>query len=242
MKTLIKNIFNKFGLVVNLKKNLGYLNSFQILHRLNKNKNPVIFDIGACDGSSIQDFKASFPGAHIYSFEPFSSSFKDAEKISKNYKNVEVYQLALSNENGQKDFFVNKSKATNSLFKAKITSSFIDDHAVPEECIKVPTVTLDKFVSEHSIENIDILKLDVQGGELMVFEGARETLTSKKVDIIYTEIWLLEGYEGQPLYHDIAFFLFSYGYHPFGIYNMHYRRSDGHFLWGDAIFYKSNNQ
>lgn len=242
MKTLIKKLFEKWGLVINLKKNLAYLDSFQILGRLNKSKNPIIFDIGACDGSSIQDFKANFPDAHIYSFEPFSASFKNAKVISKNYKNVEVYQLALSNENGQKDFFVNKSKATNSLFKPKITSSFIDDHAVPEKCIRVPTITLDKFVSDHSIENIDILKLDVQGGELMVFEGSKDTLKNKKINIIYTEIWLLEGYEGQPLYHDIAILLSSYGYKPFGIYNMHYRKSDGHFLWGDAIFYKNGSK
>lgn len=238
MKTLIKRVFDKFGLVVNLRKNLGYLDSFKILENLNNNNNPTIFDIGACDGSTIKEFKLIFPDSHIYSFEPFSDSFNNSEIVSNTYKNVKVYQLAMSNTNGQKDFYVNKSKATNSLYKPKATSSFIDDHAVPEDCIKVATVTLDKFVTEHAIENIDILKLDVQGGELLVFEGARETLKNKKINIIYTEIWLLEGYEGQPLYHDIASFLSSYGYHPFGIYNMHYRKSDGHFLWGDAIFYK----
>lgn len=242
MKTFVKNLFERFGLVINLKRNLGYLDSFKILNSLNKNKNPVIFDIGACDGSSIQDFKLSFPNSHIYSFEPFSASFKNAENIASCYSNVNVYQLALSNTNGQKDFFVNKSKATNSLFKPKITSSFIDDHAVLEECIEVPTITLDSFVKEHSIENIDILKLDVQGGELMVFEGAKETLQNKKINIVYTEVWLLEGYEGQPLYHDIAALLSTYGYHSFGIYNMHYRKNDGHFLWGDAIFYKMDDK
>ena len=242
MKSLVKKIFDKIGLRVNLVKNLWYLDPFLIIRKLLNNQHPVIFDIGACDGSSIQEFKLSFPNSHIYSFEPFSASFNNAENIGRSYPNVNVYQLALSDSNGQKDFYVNKSKATNSLFKPKITSSFIDDHAVPEQCIKVPTITLDKFVDENSIENIDILKLDVQGGELMVFEGAKKTLQNKKINIIYTEVWLLEGYEGQPLYHDIAALLSTYGYHPFGIYNMHYRKNDGHFLWGDAIFYKTNNK
>ena len=237
MKIIIKNLLEKLGLRLNFVKNLWYLDSFLLLKKLCISPNPVILDIGACDGSSVQDFKRLFPDSSIYSFEPYSTSFNNLKNISKGYNNVKIFQVALSNYDGLMDFYVNKSKATNSLFKAKLTSSFIDDHSVFEECIKVPAMTLDFFVMENMIEKIDILKLDVQGGELMVFEGAQETLRSKKVKLVYCEIWLIEGYEGQPLYHDVASYLASFGYFSFGIYNMHYRK-DGHFLWGDAIFYQ----
>ena len=90
MKTFIKKLFDKFGLVVNLKKNLGYLDSFKILSNLNNNDSPVIFDIGACDGSSIQEFKLSFPNSRVYSFEPFSASFNNAQNVGKSYSNVNV--------------------------------------------------------------------------------------------------------------------------------------------------------
>lgn len=236
MKNFIKRLLEKYGIRLNFIKNLWYLNSFQIVKNLTTKQNPIIFDIGACDGSSIFQFKKLFPESIIYSFEPYPDTYGHLAKFSEKYSDVYHYNFALSNNNGIMNFFVNKSKATNSLLKPIITNSFVDEHTVPEENIKVVTKTLDTFLAENKINEIDILKIDVQGGELLVFEGAKETLKNKKVKIIYAEIWFIEGYKGQPLYHDIASYLATFGYFPFGIYNMHYRK-DGHFIWGDSIFY-----
>ncbi len=236
MKIVIKRQLEKYGIRLNFIKNLWYLNSFDIVKKLTATQNPVIFDIGACDGSSIYEFKKLFADSVIYSFEPYPDAYGRLAKFSEQYSDVHHYNLALSNNDGFMNFFVNKSKATNSLLKPVITNSFVDEHAVPEEKIEVSTKMLDTFLAENKINEIDILKIDVQGGELLVFEGARETLKNKKVKIIYAEIWFIEGYQGQPLYHDIAAYLATFGYFPFGIYNMHYRK-DGHFLWGDSIFY-----
>lgn len=236
MKSFIKAQLERFGVRLNFIRNLWYLDSFHLLNKLCANQNPVIFDVGACDGSSVQDFKGIFPKATIYSFEPFPDSFDNLVRISKIYKDVYPFMLALSDHAGEETFYVNKSKATNSLLKPALTCSFIDDHAVPLNTIKVETKQLDNITEELNISFIDILKIDVQGGELKVFEGAKVLLGNKKVALIYIEIWFIEGYEGQPLYSDIAGFLKQYDYFPFGIYNMHYRK-DGHFLWGDAIFY-----
>ena len=236
MKSFIKKLFEKSGIRLNFLKNLWYLDSFYLMRKICTNQKPFIFDVGACDGSSIAVFKKMFPGSFIYSFEPYPDSYKNLDTFSKNYSDVKIFQLALSHKNDFMDFYVNKSKATNSLLKPALTNSFIDEHAIYEETIRVKTVTLDSFFREHAVPDIDILKLDVQGGELMVFKGADETLRNKKIKIIYTEIWFIEAYSGQPLYHDIAGHLSQYGYVPFGVYNIHYRK-DGHFLWGDAIFY-----
>lgn len=236
MKTLIRNQLEKWGIRINLKKNLWYLDSFELIKRISDNPEPVIFDVGACDGSSIIDFKKIFPKAEIYSFEPFPDTYTALASFSRNFEKVKSFQIALSNMDGKMDFYVNQSYATNSLLRPKITSSFIDDHTIPKDCIQVSTMKIDSFILENSIVQIDILKIDVQGGEKMVLEGAENTLFAKKIKFIYIEIWFIEGYIGQPLYHDVASFLAQFGYYPFGIYNMHYRK-DGHFLWGDAIFY-----
>lgn len=236
MKVYIKNKLEKWGVRINLKKNLWYLDSFKVIKKICDNPKPVIFDVGACDGSSIVDFIKIFPKAKIYSFEPFPDSYNTLENFCKSFEDVKAFQIALSNRDGEMNFYVNKSNATNSLLRPKITSSFIDDHAIPKDCIKVLTMKIDSFILEHAIEHIDILKIDVQGGEKMVFEGAENTLAANKIKFIYTEIWFIEGYVEQPLYHDVATYLANFGYYSFGIYNMHYRK-DGHFLWGDAIFY-----
>lgn len=240
MKRLVKWLIERMGVTINLKKNLWYLDAYVILEKLCSNKAPVIFDIGACDGHTSLIFKNIFPKASLYAFEPFPDSFQLLKNTADNHPDIKAFQLALSNETATKDFYVNKSKATNSLLPAKITDSFIDDHIIYEGKITVPTKTLDAFVAEQNIDTIDILKLDVQGGELLVFEGAKELLSKQKAKLIYSEIWLIEGYESQPLYHDIAAYLAQFGYLPYGIYNLHFR-DDGHFLWGDAIFYLKDN-
>lgn len=240
MKNIVKSIFNKLGLQINFSKNLWYLDAFYLLKGFIKKDAAVIFDVGGSDGSTIYEFKKILPNSIIYSFEPFPASYNNLKKITARLRDVYAYNLALSDLNGRKSFFVNASKATNSLLKAKPTNSFIDSHAVAEGEIEVEVKTIDTFVAENLISTIDILKLDVQGSELMVLRGAESCLRKKIIKYIYTEVWLIEGYEGQPLYHDLGTFLAIYGYKPFGIYNVHYRK-DGHFLWADAIFYLDEN-
>jgi FkbM family methyltransferase len=236
IKNIIKWGLNKIGAQVTFKKNLWYLNDLQIIKNKIGKPDPVIFDIGACDGHFTFESQKYFPAAHIFSFEPFPDSYQMLVNNTKECEKISTHQLALSNSIGSTEFYVNASKATNSLLPAKFTDSFIDRHLVFEKKITVETTTIDAFVKQNKIEHIDILKLDVQGGELMIFQGAKEMLSGKRVKLIYSEIWFIEGYVGQPLYHDIASYLAGFGYLPFGIYNMHYR-ADGHFLWGDAIFY-----
>ena len=241
MKRFLKSSLEHLGINLSLTKNLWYLEPYKLMQRFVTNPNPVIFDIGACDGYTSKVFNGLFPGSRIYAFEPFPDSFALLKATADSIKNVSAHQYALSNHVGHTSFFVNKSKATNSLLPAKNTNSFIDDHVVFENKISVETTTLDNFVEEHHINVIDILKLDVQGGELMVLEGAKNLLSQHRAKIIYSEIWFIEGYKGQPLYHDIATYLHQFGYLPFGVYHIHYRE-DGHQLWGDALFYLPNHE
>lgn len=236
MKQTIKSFLLKLGIQLNFTKNLWYKDCHILLKKFINKSNPLIFDVGASDGSSIHDFKKIFPASIIHSFEPYPTAYSNLTNTAKQYSDVYTHNLALSDNNLPSIFFVNKSKATNSLLKPVVTNSFIDKHAIPETQIEVKQNTLDNIVLEKNISFIDILKIDVQGGELKVLEGAQNTLSQKKVKYILTEIWFLAGYERQPLYHDIASYLSNFGFKPFGIYNIHYRE-DGHFLWGDAIFY-----
>jgi FkbM family methyltransferase len=72
---------------------------------------------------------------------------------------------------------------------------------------EIDTVRLDD-VAETS--GLDLFKIDIQGGELMVFESATQRLQAGLV--IHTEAEFLEMYHGQPLFSDIERFLRGYGY------------------------------
>jgi FkbM family methyltransferase len=71
---------------------------------------------------------------------------------------------------------------------------------------RMDTVRLDDV---PEIASIDYLKIDVQGGELKVFEGARAKLS--RALWVHTEVMFLEMYQGQPLFADQDNLLRSYG-------------------------------
>ena len=107
----------------------------------------------------------------------------------------------------------------------------------------VATVRLDD-VSE--IENIDFLKIDIQGAELMVFEHAQKRLANCLV--IQTEVEFLPMYEGQPLFSEVELFLRRHGFliHKFDplksraiqpmIVNNDIYAGFSQIFWADAVF------
>lgn len=107
----------------------------------------------------------------------------------------------------------------------------------------VQTVRLDDI---PETAGVDFLKVDVQGGEMMVFDGARKRLSEALV--VHTEIEFMELYKGQPLFGDIDVFLRSCGFafHRFAhtegrtfkplVVNNDINSALSQMLWGDAIY------
>jgi hypothetical protein len=75
---------------------------------------------------------------------------------------------------------------------------------------------LDDCVEVHALEGPVLLKVDVQGGELAVFEGC-DSLAH--VDFIYVELSFVELYEGQPLFQEVCEYLVNRGFVVAGLYN-----------------------
>ncbi len=111
------------------------------------------------------------------------------------------------------------------------------------EIAELQTVRLDD-VPETA--GLDLLKIDIQGGELMVFEHAGERL--KDALVIHTEVEFLEMYQGQPLFSDVERFLRARGFviHRFEplvtrdfrpmLFGTDPYVGHSQLLWADAIF------
>lgn len=112
------------------------------------------------------------------------------------------------------------------------------DHT--REC---PATTLDVFLSENSGIQPDFVKLDTQGTELDVLQGADRTL--KSVGMVEVEVEFLPVYEGQALFQDVTAFMFERGYELLYLNRHMVNRkqifdgpSRGQLLFGDALFGK----
>jgi FkbM family methyltransferase len=153
--------------------------------------------------------------------------------------NIYCNNLALSEKAGVQTFYKTQGEASSSLLPSAKSGTFVDHHTVLSETYEVKVDSLDNYAAANKINRIDILKMDVQGYELHVLQGAKDILSQQKVDLIYSEIWFTAAYQGQALYEDIALYLRNFGYCTFGIYNTHWDTAiHGRNLWGDAIFVK----
>lgn len=133
---------------------------------INKEKKHAI-DIGANIG-----FMTGYFGSRwkkVTAFEPTPNIFKCLEKNC-NQSNIELKNLALSDINGEVLFAVGG--------KSEINQIISDPKVLKKhwQYIKVPAVTLDSL----NLQNVDMIKIDVEGHELSVVKGAEKTIRSQK--------------------------------------------------------------
>ena len=212
------------------------------LKKLLENQNvQVIFDVGANVGQTAVKFRRGFNDAKIFCFEPFEEAYTKLVENSQSLGLIETFNLAVSNKSDRSPFYFNKSNVTNSLLPiSPEAKTFVPpDMVEPLGCLYVDTTTLNDFCLMRGIKEIQILKMDIQGGELMALQGATNLLKDFCIDVIYTEVLFAKHYEGQAFFRDIRNFLNSYGYIFYGLDHVVYSISEkgSKFLtWGDAIF------
>jgi FkbM family methyltransferase len=240
-KALINKYCRKFGFEIH---GIGFIQSIQKMSfkedaflkqkEIIKGSVEVIFDLGANRGDVSLQYGKTFLQANIYSFEPFPEIFNILSSNVSGIKNITAYQKALSDREGKFSFFVNQNADTNSLLQPKKMGLSSDKEVENRNQIEVDVWTIDNFCINNGIKKIDILKLDIQGGELAALRGAEEMLSEKNIRLIYTEAYFRQQYVDQPLFYDIAKYLEQFGYHLQDIYTPIYGK--GSIAWCDAIF------
>jgi FkbM family methyltransferase len=243
MRAIIKSLVRRFGYQIQrVSKTVGgprLDNPFAVqkglLTRLGIDS-PTIFDIGAHRGDTVASYRSMFPNSTIYCFEPFSESFAILKARFQCDHKIIPLALAVSDKTGRREFFVNHLDATNSLLKRPSAGRrYYPKAAVLKEVIQVPTISLDDFMGQRSIENCELLKIDIQGGELLALEGGQKLLRERRPFLIYLEVMFIPHYEGQPLFHELCTFLNGFGYTLFNVYNLHIS-DNGQLRYGDALF------
>jgi len=136
-------------------------------------------DIGVCQGALLLPMSKMM--SYGWGFEAKPSNMNRLNEYFSNVSNVEIYNKAVSNINGKIKFYQGRDSHTGSLSE-KFTESLLGNHAL-SNTIEVESVTLDSFLKDKTV---DVIKVDVEGGEYLVFEGAKNTLQNRDI------IWLIE--------------------------------------------------
>ncbi len=182
-----------------------------VLKRHYKFNPRVIFDIGAHTGKWTEQCKTIYPAATYYQFEA------NTDKLPHLLDNPTI--CLLGNEDGKivtyyKDTTVEATG--NSIFREK--SIYFDDGVCEKE--ERLMKRLDTIVHEKEIPLPDFIKLDVQGAELLILEGAPACLCS--ADIVMLEASIASLNEGSPLIYDVLKFMDTHGFVLFDIADLSY--------------------
>lgn len=172
----------------------------------------TIFEVGALPMGEEPFYRLLplFPGSRIIAFEPDESLCESQNKSTRT--GVTFYPAALGRTEEQRDFYVTEHPMCSSLYPPNedLLSRYNNmDVARLKKVTSVATVSLDGFVSSHSIGPVDFIKIDIQGAELEVFQGGVRTLAN--VLAIVSEAELIEHYVDQPLFGDVCAFLSKQG-------------------------------
>ncbi len=239
MKEWVQSVFGRFGYQIRrMEANVTLDNAYAEQKRLVTNSAQTIIEVGAADGRDSQSYCNDYPRATVYAFEPMPGSYeKLAAKATETGERLKTYQAAVSDKKGTATFFVAEWQEASSLLKPAITGSNFDAYHATRQEIEVAVETLDGFCAANNIESVDILKLDAQGAELKILEGAKSLISNGKIGLIYTEIQFVELYQGAAQFWQVWQFLAQYGYALHNIYNINHNH-EGKICWGDAIFIK----
>lgn len=204
------------------KKKKSPFDELQRLH--SKDDNLIIFDVGAHFGETAIQFKNGFPKAKIFSFEPFIESYEQMKKMLGTSENITALNFGLSNFCGTSLLNSNKSSATNSLLETDEEHEQLwgDNLLTTIGKVEAQFKTFDSVINDLGLEKVHILKIDVQGAEHYVIEGAKNSLEQGIVDVIYTEIITQPSYKGQKRFDEILKMYYDLNYQVHNLYNFYY--------------------
>lgn len=155
-----------------------------VLPKYIKSATPVLFDVGANVGKYSKKLSDRFPSAIILAFEPHPENYN---KLCENQcNNIKVFNLGLSDSAGELTLF-DRSDMDGSMH-ASLHKSVIDElHKKDITEHKVEVEILDSIAKSEEIDYIDFLKIDTEGNELAVLNGAIDMLKKGSIGCIHFE-------------------------------------------------------
>ena len=247
-KKIIKKTFNYFGLDIKRKNNNKEIKllTFDEIYKEKIKKNPVIFDIGANQGQSIERFKKIFDKPVIHAFEPIKFEFEKLKKRYSEDKNIFLNNCAVGEKNYFKDFYITAKTGNSSFNKLKSDTDWLKTRSYQfktslegytKETKSIKIITLDNYCLKNNIDKIDILKIDTQGYEDKVLEGSQQILKKEIVSSIESEIMFDDVYEKYFTFSDIEKFLNPHNFRLVAINTTNNNLFSGIVFFADVLYF-----
>jgi FkbM family methyltransferase len=179
----------------------------EIIKKNKLNCNFSIIEIGALQIDSkkepFYELLEYFPSSRIYGFE-IEKEVCDKMNLE-SLKQITYYPYALGKTNEKRKLYITQHPMCSSLYKPNEDLNKLYNNLEVTKLIKeseIETISLDFFAEKYEVIDIDFIKIDVQGSELDIFQGAAKSL--QNVLQIVCEVEFIPLYENQPLFGDVC--------------------------------------
>lgn len=177
-----------------------------------------VVDVGAGRGQFALVARRRFPQAMLHCFEPLGASREKLVRVMGGARAVQVHAVALGSRAGEVELQATADLDSSSLLALTPLHSEAFDGAQPKARVRVPLARLDQTLSRAALPGPSLLKIDVQGYELDVLEGAKSLLEAFRTILI--ECSFVELYEGQALADEVTCFLRERGFGLTGVFGL----------------------
>jgi FkbM family methyltransferase len=171
----------------------------------------TVVDIGSNKGQFILLIeKLFYSDKIIYSFEPIKEVLEKQKNFFLNKKNISFFNFALGEESSKKILNITKRRDSSSFLEI---NNIIKnrDHIVKEKR-EIEIKSLDEFLKNRNLTKPILAKIDVQGYELEVLKGSKNSL--KNIKYIIIEVSENEIYMEQGLANNIIKYLNDMNFKP----------------------------
>jgi len=142
--------------------------------------------------------------SEVIAFEPLPKAFEELKEIEKKFSSrLNVYNFGIGNKNSNLELNYSTEKSELASFIQDLDKLSFTDNKNNKKII-VEVMTLDSFFKKYEQtykeKEIDLLKIDTEGFELEVLNGASETLVNKKPKFIQIEFNWHQLFREQTIY------------------------------------------
>lgn len=177
MKEVIKQLIKK--LPIAFTQNQRYDRQTKMVIQRVCQPDSTCVDVGCHKGEVLDVMLAAAPMGKHYGFEPIPVMYEALRNKYAEHQNCEILGLALSNQAGEATFnYVVSNPSYSGLQKRKY-----DREGEQDTSITVRTATMDEIIPAE--QPVDLIKIDVEGGEMLVLEGAQQILTQKRPVVLF---------------------------------------------------------
>lgn len=234
MKMFLKKVIQKFLALFNLR--LQFIRDYSTTSTLSHLNIGMVIDVGANTGQFGREIREKGFDGEIYSFEPLTSAHAELLRLTAKDLNWKVHpRCAVGNFNGEIEIHIAGNSYSSSIRQMLPAHSNAAPDSVSVGIEQTRVIMIDNLIDKWMDFKGNIyLKIDTQGFEAEVLQGAK--LTLEQVVAVQLELSIVELYKGQALYDYFFDFFRDRGFMLFQLIPGFLNPQNGQLLQFDAVF------